>query len=68
MQPFGGDTVLPFGLINLGVLPLLLEALVPGYAQGDPREQAVKHAQLEQEARSGPQEPLARVAHAAYFS
>lgn len=40
-----------FGLINIGVLPLILEALSPAYAQRDPREQDSRRPQQEQEAK-----------------
>lgn len=40
-----------FGLINIGVLPLLLEAMAPLYGQHDPRDQEAKRPKQEQEAR-----------------
>ena len=40
-----------FGLINIGVLPLLLEAMAPLYGQHDQRDQEAKRPKQEQEAR-----------------
>ncbi len=40
-----------FGLINIGVLPLLLEAMVPLYGQHEQRNQESKRPNQEQEAR-----------------
>ena len=40
-----------FRLINLGILPLLLEAMTPGFAQHDQREQESRRPNQEQEAR-----------------
>lgn len=40
-----------FGLINIGVLPLLLEAMAPLYGQHDQRDQEAKRPNHEQEAR-----------------
>ena len=37
-----------FGLINLGVLPLLLEAMSPTYARREHREEDAKHSKQEQ--------------------
>lgn len=49
----------PFGLINLGILPLLLEAMTPAYAQHDQREQESRRPNQEQEARPERQQPPA---------
>jgi hypothetical protein len=40
-----------FGRINIGILPLLLEALSPAYGQHNPREQEGNRPNQEQEAR-----------------
>ncbi len=40
-----------FGLINMGILPLLLEAMTPAYAQHDQREQESRRPNQEQEAK-----------------
>lgn len=41
----------PFGHINIGILPLLIEALSPAYGQHNPREQEGNRPNQEQEAR-----------------
>jgi hypothetical protein len=46
-----------FGLINMGVLPLLLEAMTPAYAQHDQREQEARRPNPQQEARPERQQP-----------
>jgi hypothetical protein len=46
-----------FGLINMGILPLLLEAMTPAYAQHDQREQESRRPNQEQEARPERQQP-----------
>jgi hypothetical protein len=43
--------MMPFGLVNLGILPLLLEAMTPAYAQHDPREQESRRPNQEQQGR-----------------
>jgi hypothetical protein len=40
-----------FGLINLGIFPLLLEAMTPAYAQHDQREQESRRPNQEQQAK-----------------
>lgn len=40
-----------FGLINMGVLPLLLEAMAPAYAQRDQHQRDDKYPKQEQEAK-----------------
>lgn len=58
-----------FGLINLGVLPLLLEAMAPAYAQQaqqaqqDHREQETRRPQQEQDAKPAHQESRPRPEH-----
>lgn len=42
-----------FGLINIGVLPMILEAMNPIYAQRDPREQEPSYQDPREEARPG---------------
>jgi DNA polymerase III gamma/tau subunit len=46
-----------FGLINMGILPLLLEAMTPAYAQHDQREQESRRPNQEQEAKPARQQP-----------
>ena len=46
-----------FGLINMGILPLLLEAMTPAYAQHDQREQESRRPNQEQEAKPERQQP-----------
>ena len=46
-----------FGLINMGILPLLLEAMTPAYAQHDQREQESRRPKQEQEAKPERQQP-----------
>jgi hypothetical protein len=53
-------TMKTFGFINLGVLPLLLEAMSPLYAQRDPREQDGRRPQQEQQAKPQRQEQQGR--------
>jgi hypothetical protein len=55
-RPEEVSTMKAFGLINLGVLPLLLEAMTPAYAQHDQREQEAKRPNQQQEARPGRQQ------------
>lgn len=50
----------PFGLINMGVLPLLLEAMAPAYAQHDPREQESRRPPQEQEHKPSQEESRGR--------
>lgn len=45
------------GLINIGILPLLLEAMTPAYAQREPREQEPRRPSQEQEGRPEKQRP-----------
>ncbi len=51
-----------FGLINMGVLPLLLEAMVPAYAQHDQREREAKRPNQEQSAKPEKERQQARPA------
>jgi hypothetical protein len=46
-----------FGIVNIGMLPLLLEAMTPGYAQHDQREPESRHPNQEQEAKPERQQP-----------
>ncbi len=46
-----------FGIVNIGILPLLLEAMTPGYAQHDQREQESRRPNQEQEAKPERQQP-----------
>lgn len=51
-----------FGLINIGVLPLLLEAMVPAHAQHEQREREAKRPNQEQSARPEKERQQARPA------
>ena len=48
------------GLINIGILPLLLEAMTPIYAQHDQREQEPRHPNQREEARPERPQPGSR--------